>query len=85
MPIERFIWTEHALDRCRRRFLDRTDLERAVRRAHDERRHNDGEADWLVHGLAADGRRFAIVYDHPVGEDHRAALIVSLWELGQQS
>ncbi|HWX45298.1 MAG TPA: DUF4258 domain-containing protein [Solirubrobacteraceae bacterium] len=85
MSIERFIWTEHALDRCRRRWIDRADMERAVYRGHDERKHNDGEADWLVQGLAADGRRFALVYDHPVGHDHSAALIVSVWILRQES
>jgi hypothetical protein len=82
MAIERFIWTDHAEDRCRRRLIDRDDLERAICHGHDERQPNPGEADWLVHGLTADGRCFVTVYDDL---DQHTALIVSVWELKIQS
>ncbi len=38
------------------------------------------QADWLIYGLLADGRRFEVVYDHPHGADHAAMRIVSVWD-----
>jgi hypothetical protein len=29
----------------------------------------------------ADGRRFAVIYDHPVSRDEHAARIVTVWSL----
>jgi hypothetical protein len=80
MPIERFIWTTHAEDKRTKRLLDRSTLERAVRDGHSERAINRGEADWRVDGLSADGRRFAVVYDHPHGTDRAAVRVVSVWD-----
>jgi hypothetical protein len=80
MPIERFIWTTHAEDKRAKRLLDRSALERAVRNSHSERTINRGQADWRVHGLLADGRRFTVVYDHPHGSDHAAVRIITVWD-----
>ncbi len=80
MPIERFIWTFHAEDKRGKRLLDRVAVERAIRDGHIDRQINPGEADWLVHGLLVDGRRFEVVYDHPHGGDHTTVRIVSLWD-----
>jgi hypothetical protein len=80
VTIERFIWTIHAERRRRRRLLDRSELERAIRNGHDDRQINRGEADWLIDGLLADGRRFEIAYDHPHDSDHAAVRIVSVWD-----
>lgn len=81
MPIERIRWTSHAEVRCRERLLDRAEVERVVRAGHAERRINRGEADWLVDGRMADGRRLEVVYDQPYGTDRAAALIVSVWDI----
>lgn len=81
MPIGHFIWTEHAEQRCRRRLLDRADVERAVLAEHDIPRINRGLADWMATGLTADGRRFVVVYDHPDHWDLQTARIVSVWEV----
>jgi hypothetical protein len=81
MPIERFVWTTHAKDRCRRRLLDPADVERAVRIGHGEPRINGGRADWIVQGLCADGRYFEAVYDLPHRGDSETARIVSVWDL----
>lgn len=77
MPIERFIWTTHAEDRCASRLLDRATLEHAVRHGHSERMINRGDADWRIDGLLPDGRHFAILYDRP---QPATALIVSVWD-----
>jgi hypothetical protein len=81
VPIERFIWTTHAEQMCRRRLLDRLELERGIESGHPDRRANDGEAEWRVSGPLIDGRCFVAVYDHPHGDDHAAARIVSVWDL----
>lgn len=80
MPITRFIWTAHALDKCTKRLLDRTEVERAIRDGHAEREINRGEADWLVKGLLPDGRRIEVVYDHHHHADRAVAQIVSMWD-----
>jgi hypothetical protein len=82
MAIERFIWTTHAEDRRIERLFGRSELERAIRDGHAERQRikiPPTHADWLINGLLGDGRRFAVVYDHPHGIDHAAARIVSVW------
>lgn len=58
MPIESFQWTDHALLRLDQRQLCREDVEQAIREHHDERRVNDGQADWLVSGTTHLGIRF---------------------------
>jgi hypothetical protein len=80
MAIERFIWTTHAEDKRVRRVLDRSVVERSIRNGHAERQLNRGDADWRIHGLLVDGRRFVAVYDHPHGTDHAAVRIVSVWD-----
>ena len=57
VSVETFIWTDHALLRLSQRRLDRLDVEEAIRINHDERRVNDGQADWLVHGITPLGLR----------------------------
>ncbi|HEY5192802.1 MAG TPA: hypothetical protein VIJ39_02875 [Solirubrobacteraceae bacterium] len=79
--IERFIWTEHAEQRCKRRLLDRAQVEGTIQAGHDIPRVNRGPAGWMAHGLSADGRRFVVVYDHPHNWDLQTARIVSVWEV----
>jgi len=81
VEIERFAWTEHAEGRLRQRRLDASDVERAIKDRHSEREVNDGRAEWLVSGETADGTAFGAIYDHPHGDDERAARIVSVWRL----
>lgn len=80
MPIQRFIWTTHANNRCAERLIDHFAVERIVCERHDDRDINPGRADWLVRGLLIDGRRLEVIYDHPVGHDHKATRIVSVWD-----
>jgi hypothetical protein len=74
MPIERFIWTQHAEERLRDRNLAKDLVEQAIREGHPMRQINKGEADWrLVLG------RFVVIYDHPDGDDIDAVRVVSVW------
>jgi hypothetical protein len=74
MPIERFVWTEHAEERLEDRKLTKDLVEQAIREEHPIRLPNKGEADWrLVTG------RFVVIYDHPDGEDIDSVRIVSVW------
>jgi hypothetical protein len=57
------------------------EVEEVIREGHGARALNRGEADWRLYGERADGRRFAVVYDHPVLGDRAAARIVSFWVL----
>jgi hypothetical protein len=58
-----------------------SEVQAAVRDAHSLREPNRGEADWRVHGLRANGRRFAVIYDHPVQGQRNTVRIVSVWTL----
>jgi hypothetical protein len=82
VAIERFVWTAHALLRLDERRLRRSDVEQAIRDEHGGRQVNDGQADWLIVGITANGIRFEAVYDHPVGDDETTARIVSAWRVG---
>jgi hypothetical protein len=46
VSVETFIWTDHALLRLSQRQLERADVEQAIRASHDERKANEGQADW---------------------------------------
>jgi Domain of unknown function (DUF4258) len=81
MAVERFIWTEHAELRLGQRGLTRFEVEAVVREGHRSREVNRGDADWRVHGVRSDGRRFAVLYDHPATGDSQVARIVSIWPL----
>lgn len=81
MSILRFVWTDHAVLRLARRRLERSDVEEAIRASHDERRVNEGEADWLVKGMTPLGVRIEAIYDHPVGDDETTIRIVSAWRM----
>jgi hypothetical protein len=85
VEIERFIWTEHAERRLGQRGLTRLDVEAVVRDGHDSREINRGDADWRVYGARSDGRRFAVIYDHPAQADAGLARIVSVWPLREPS
>jgi hypothetical protein len=82
VAIEYFIWTAHALLRLDERHLGRSDVEQAIRDGHGGRKVNNGQADWLIEGITANGVRFEAVYDHPVGNGEPAARIVSAWRVG---
>lgn len=81
MAIDHFIWTTHAETRRARRLIDRSTVEHEIANCHCDRKINRGEADWRIHGLLPDGRRFVVVYDHPIGHDSSTVMIVSVWDL----
>jgi hypothetical protein len=81
VSIETFIWTDHGLLRLSQRRLDRLDVEEAIRANHDERRVNDGQADWLVRAITRLGVRIEAIYDHPVGDDEATIRVVSAWRV----
>jgi Domain of unknown function (DUF4258) len=79
MKIERFLWTEHALERLDERHLTRGDVEQAIRDGHDTREINDGQADWLLTAITTKGVAFEAIYDHPAHGDQSTVRIVSTW------
>ena len=79
--IEHFVWTAHALDRLRKRLLDRTEIEQVLRTGHRAPRINPGTGDWIAYGLCADGRRFVVVYDHPHKGDRTTVRVITMWDL----
>jgi hypothetical protein len=81
VSVETFIWTNHALLRLSERRLDRLDVEEAIRASHDERKANDGRADWLIGAITPLGVRIEAIYDHPVGDDEATIRVVSAWRL----
>lgn len=81
VSIETFIWTDHALLRLSQRRLERFDVEEAIGASHDERKANDGQADWLVRAMTPLGVRIEAIYDHPVGNDEATIRIVSAWRV----
>jgi len=81
VAIENFEWTTHALLRLGQRHLTRSDVERAIRLAHDERRPNEGAADWLIEGATALGVPFEAIYDHPSHGDETTARVISAWRV----
>jgi Domain of unknown function (DUF4258) len=81
MKIERFLWTEHALERLDTRQLTRADVERAIADGHDGREVNDGQADWLLSAITASGVAFEAIYDHPAHGEQTTVRIVSAWRL----
>jgi Domain of unknown function (DUF4258) len=81
VSVERFIWTTHALARLDQRQLARSDVELAIRSGHEERRINEGAADWLITGTTSLGVSFEAIYDHPIGDDETTVRIISAWRL----
>ncbi|HSS32091.1 MAG TPA: DUF4258 domain-containing protein [Solirubrobacterales bacterium] len=81
MAIERFLWTEHAERRLSQRAFSKAQVDEAIRDGHASRQINRGDADWRVYGTRSDGRRFAVIYDHPSLGDPTVARIVSVWAL----
>lgn len=81
MPVTRIVWSTHAEDRRSQRLIDQAAVENAIFAGHANRKINRGEADWRLDGLLAGGRRFVVIYDHPVQSNPGAALIVSVWDL----
>jgi len=57
------------------------DVEEAIRANHDERKANDGQADWLVRAVTPLGVRIEAIYDHPVGNDEASIRVVSAWRV----
>lgn len=81
MSIETFIWTDHALLRLSQRRLERSDVEETIRANHDERKANDGQADWSVRAMTPLEVRIEAIYDHPVSSDEATVRIVSAWRV----
>lgn len=76
-------WTSHARHRLRKRGVDKAEIEAVVRSEHAYRVRNPGKADWQVTYVRHDGRRFGVVYDHPVDDDDSLARVVTLFRLGR--
>jgi hypothetical protein len=75
--IKRIYRTAHAELRLAQRGLSSDEIDRAIREG--EREVNPGEADWRTYGVRHDGRRFAVLFDHPVLGDPAAARVVTAW------
>jgi hypothetical protein len=85
MKIERFIWTDHAEHRLGDRGFQRLEVEQVIREGHRHRQPNRGDADWRIEGTRSDGRRFAVIYDHPALDDPGLVRVVSVWALRDAS
>jgi Domain of unknown function (DUF4258) len=81
VSVETFIWTNHALLRLSQRRLERFDVEQAIRTNHDERKTNDGQADWLLRAMTPLGVWIEAIYDHPVADDEETVRVVSAWRV----
>jgi hypothetical protein len=75
-------WTDHARDRLKQWHLIKADLEAVIRTEHHFRSSNPGRADWQVIYFRQDGRRFKVLYDHPVESDEAHARAVTIIRLG---
>lgn len=84
MAVERFAWTDHALQRLEDRGLTRFEVEDAIREGHDGRVPNEDGADWLIAAKTQSGISIEAVYDHPHAGDETAARIVSVWQLAEE-
>jgi hypothetical protein len=67
-------WTDHAYVKADLLGAARTDIERAVIEGHQARQANTGAAQWRI-----STGPWLILYDHPDGDDHTTARIVTLW------
>jgi hypothetical protein len=70
----RFRWTDHALDKAALLGIARADVEQAVIKQHQRRRHSVRSADWLL-----TSGRLVIAYDHPDHADTTTARVITLW------
>lgn len=75
-------WTDHARDRLKQGHVDRADIEAVIRAEHHFRSSNPGSADWQVVYYRLDGKRFKVLYDHPVEGDEARARAVTVIQLG---
>ena len=78
-------WTTHArrrLSRLRKHGVGEAEIEAVIRSEHDYRETNSGKADWRVTLTDDDGRRFAVVYDHPDGNNRSRARVVTVFHKG---
>lgn len=71
-------WTIHARRRLRNRRVSRAEIEAAIRSEHAYRVRNLGDGDWQVTWVRGDGRRFEVVYDHPVYGDDSLVRVVTV-------
>jgi hypothetical protein len=77
-------WTIHARRRLRKRGASQADIEAAIYSEHVYRVRNPGDGDWLVRWVSGDGRRFEVVYDHPVYGDDSLARVVTVFRMGRR-
>jgi hypothetical protein len=66
--------TAHAQERALSLGRTAEDVADALRLAHDRRRRNPGEADWL-----ATARGLEVAYNWPADGDPTTALVVTVW------
>jgi hypothetical protein len=81
--IEEIDWTDHAYERLRERKVDEAAIKATVRSEHPFRSRNRGAADWEVIFVRQDGKRFRVLYDHPVDGDDSRARVVTILRLGR--
>ncbi len=84
MPVERFVWTDHAVERLAERGLTRFKVEDAIRDGHEGRQPNEDGADWLITVTTPSGIAIEAVYDHPYRGDESTARIVSVWRRSEE-
>jgi hypothetical protein len=85
MAVERFLWTDHALQRLEERGLTRFEVEDVIRDGHEARAPNEDGADWLITAKTHSGISIEVVYDHPHAGDETVARVVSVWRLAGEN
>jgi hypothetical protein len=75
-------WTDHARDRLQQWHVSKTDIEAVIRVEHPFRSSNSGRADWQVIYFHQDGKRFKVLYNHPVDGDETRARAVTIIRQG---
>jgi hypothetical protein len=71
-------WTNHARRRLLSRRVSEAEVAVAIQSEHAYRVPNAGDGDWLVPWVSSDGRRFEVVYDHPVYGDRSLVRVVTV-------
>jgi len=61
--------------------VSEAEIEAAIQFEHAYRVRNAGDGDWVVPWTSSDGRRFEVVYDHPVYGDGTRVRVVTLFRV----
>ena len=76
-------WTDHAGDRLKKWHIDKADVEAVIHAEHEFRASNPGRANWQIAYFRQDGKRFKVLYNHPIDGDESRIRAVTVIRLGR--